>query len=126
MRVNFWTIRGQINAKPRTESSRSIGSRRAASTSSRSSNIRKTLAASSANRAAATKVPYVRAPVSPVTTCHYMFPMLSIAGARVVFSAQGARLVPYPIGPPGEIKRWYAGLDVAVQIPLPTTGTSKR
>jgi deazaflavin-dependent oxidoreductase (nitroreductase family) len=27
---------------------------------------------------------------------------------------------------PEEIKRWYTGLDVAVQIPLPTAGTSKR
>lgn len=27
---------------------------------------------------------------------------------------------------PGEIKRWYKGLDVAVQIPLPGTADSKR
>jgi hypothetical protein len=48
--------------------------------------------------------PYVLAPASPVTICNYMFPMLSIAGSRVV-SAQDARartpaetrrIVPFP------------------------------
>ena len=53
--------------------------------------------------------PYVLAPVSRVTTCHYMFHMLSIAGGRLVFSPQDARaltpagtrrLVPFPYSPP--------------------------
>ena len=82
----------------------------AASTYSGSSIITKTLPGPP-RIALQPRRPYVLAPVSRVTTCHYMFHMLSIAGGRLVFSAQDARaltpagtrrLVPFPYSPPSK------------------------